>query len=27
MFAVTVEAPGGAADAGFERDRVVARAE
>jgi len=27
MFAVTVEAPGGAADAGFDRDRVVARAE
>ena len=27
MFAVTVEPPGGAADAGFDRDRVVARAE
>lgn len=27
MFAVTVESPGGAADAGFDRDRVVARAE
>jgi hypothetical protein len=27
MFAVTVEPPGGAADAGFERERVVARAE
>jgi hypothetical protein len=27
MFAVTVESPGGAADAGFERERVVARAE
>jgi hypothetical protein len=27
MFAVTVELPGGAADAGFDRDRVVARAE
>jgi len=27
MFAVTMEPPGGAADAGFDRDRVVARAE
>jgi hypothetical protein len=27
MFAVTVEPPGGAVDAGFERERVVARAE
>lgn len=27
MFAVTVEPPGGAADAGFDRERVVARAE